>query len=106
MNGTQGHARRVQRNTPNGGTDPPQFAQASQNIVAAAMLLRSLSEPNDPREQAIHRNLRALAETAAVQQAESFVSRHRLTASLPTRGMGTQQTSRSTRSLLQTPSAA
>ena len=45
-------------------------------------------------------------ETAAVQQAESSISRCRLVASLPTRGMGTQQTSRSTCSPLQPPSAA
>ena len=56
------------------GNDPPQFAQANQNITTAAMLLRGLSEPNDPHEQAIHQNLRALVETTAVQQAESSVS--------------------------------
>ena len=67
-------ARRVQRNTMDRGNDPPQFARANQNIAAAAMLLRSLSEPNDPQEQAIHRNLWALVETIAVQQAESSVS--------------------------------
>ena len=57
------------------GNDPPQFTQASQNIAAAAILMRGMSEPNDPHEQAIHRNLRALVETAVVQQAESSVSR-------------------------------
>ena len=67
------------------------FAQASQNIAAAAMLLRGLSEPNDPREWAIHRNLRALVETAAVQQAECSVSRRQLVTSLPVWGTGTQQ---------------
>ena len=55
------------------------------------MLLRGLSEPNDPRERAIQRNLRALVETAAVQQAECSVSRLRLATSLPVRGTGTQQ---------------
>ena len=65
------------------GNDPPQFARTNQNITTAAMLLRGLPVPNDPQEQAIHRNLRALVETAAVQQAESFVSQCRLTASLP-----------------------
>ena len=49
------------------GNDPPQFTRANQNITAAAMLLRGLPEPNDPQEQAIHRNLRALVETAAIQ---------------------------------------
>jgi len=56
------------------GNDPPQFARANQNIAAAAMLLRGLPEPNDPQEPVIHQNLRALVETAAVQQAESFAS--------------------------------
>ena len=55
------------------------------------MLLRGLSEPNDPHEQAIHRNPRALVETATVQQAECSVSRRRLATSLLVRGTGTQQ---------------
>ena len=105
-NGTRGRTCRVQHNTMDRGNDPPYFAWVNQNITAAAMLLRGLSEPNDPHEQAIHRNLRALVETTAVHQAESSVSRHRLTASLRTRGMETQQTSRSTRSSLQPPSVA
>ena len=58
------------------------------------MLLRGLSEPNDYRERAIHRNLRALVETAAVQQAECSVSRRRLATSLSVRGIGTQQMGR------------
>ena len=70
------------------------------------MLLRGLPEPNDPQEQVIHQNLRALVETAAVQQAESSALRHRLAASLPTRGVGMHQMNRSTRSPLQSPSAA
>ena len=37
------------------------------------MLLRDLPEPNDPHEQAIHQNLRALLETAVIQQAEYSV---------------------------------
>ena len=73
--GAPGHARQVQHNTPNRGTDPPQFARASQNITAAAMLLRGLSKPNDPRKRTIHQNLRALVETIAVQQVECSVSR-------------------------------
>ena len=78
------------------GNDLPQFARANQNIAAAVMLLRGLSEPSDPYEQAIHQNLRALVETATIQQVESTVSRRRLIASLPTRGIGTQQMGRST----------
>ena len=65
------------------------------------MLLRGLLEPVDPQEQAVHRNLRVLVETAAVQQVESAASRHQLVASLPTRGVGTHQTNRSIRSPLQ-----
>ena len=74
MSGAQGRAHRVQHNTMDRGNDPPHFARANQNITAAAMLLRGLSEPNDPHELAIHQNLRALVETAAVQQAECSVS--------------------------------
>ena len=106
MSGARGHARQPQRNDLVRGTDPPQFARASQNIAAAAMLLRDLSEPNDPHEQVTHRNLRALVETTAVQQAESSISRRQLVTSLTTRGMGTRQTGRSTRSPRRSPSAA
>jgi hypothetical protein len=87
------------------GNDPPYFARANQNIVAAIMLLRGLSEPNDPHEQAIHRNLQALVETAAIQQAECSVSQRRLVASPPIRGTGTQQMGCSTQSPLQSSSA-
>ena len=45
-----GHAHQVQRNTLVRGTDPPQFARASQNITTVAILLHGMSEPNDPRE--------------------------------------------------------
>jgi hypothetical protein len=46
--------------------EPPQFAWASQNIAAAAMLLRNLPEPADPQQQELHRNIRTLVERAAV----------------------------------------
>ena len=46
--GARGRARQVQRNIMDRGKDPPQFAQASQNIAATAMLLRGLPELNDP----------------------------------------------------------
>ena len=58
----------------NEGNDPPQFARASQNITAAAMLLCGLPEPVDPYERAVYQNLRALVEATAVQQAESSAS--------------------------------
>ena len=72
--GARGHSHQVQRNILDGGNDPPQFARAGQNIAAATMLLHGLHEPVDPQEQAIHRNLRALVETVAMQQAKSFAS--------------------------------
>lgn len=72
-----------------GGNDPPQFARVGQNITVAAMLLRGLPEPDNPQEQAIYWNIQALVETIAVQQAKSSASRHRLAASLLTRGVGT-----------------
>ena len=59
------------------------------------MLLHGLPEPADPQEQAIHRNLWALVETATVQQAESSASRHRLAASCPTEEMGPHQSNHS-----------
>ena len=43
-----GRARQVQHDIINEGNDLPQFARASQNIAAAAMLLRSVPEPVDP----------------------------------------------------------
>ena len=70
------------------------------------MLLRGLSEPNDPRERAIHRNLRALVETATVQQEECSVSRRRLATSLLDQGTGTQQMGQYTLSPQQPLSAA
>ena len=55
----------------NEGNSLPQFARASQNIAAAAMLLRGVPEPVDPQERAVYWNLRVLVEAAAVQQAET-----------------------------------
>jgi len=51
----------------NEGNDLPQFARASQNIAAAAMLLCGVPEPVDHQERAVYRNLRVLVEAAAVQ---------------------------------------
>jgi len=65
--GAWGHVRQVQRDIINEGNDPPQFARASQNIGAAAMLLRGVPEPIDPLERAVYRNLWALVEADSVQ---------------------------------------
>ena len=46
--GVQGHACQVQRDIMNEGNDVPQFARASQNIAAAAVLLRGVLEPANP----------------------------------------------------------
>ena len=58
----------------NEGSDLPQFAWVGQNIAAGAMLLRGIPEPTDPKERAVYRNLQALVEAAAIQQAESSTS--------------------------------
>ena len=65
--GAWGHARQVQHDIMDEGNDPPQFARASQNIAAVAMLLHSVPEPVDPQERAVYRNLWALVEATAVQ---------------------------------------
>ena len=106
VSGARGHTRQVLRNIMDGGNDPPQFARAGQNIAAAVMLLRGLSEPIDPQEQAIHRNLRALVETTAVQQAKSSTSHqlHQHAASCPAGGLGAHQLNHSIHSPQQLPS--
>ena len=65
--GARGHARQVQRGIMDERNDPPLFARASQNIAAAAMLLRGVPEPVEPQERAVYRNLRAMVEAAAIQ---------------------------------------
>ena len=49
----------------------PQEFRAGQNIAAAAILLQTLLEPQDPAQRDLHRQVRNLVELAAVQQAES-----------------------------------
>ena len=49
----------------------PQEFRAGQNIAAAAILLQTLSEPEDPAQRDLHRQVRNLVELAAVQRAES-----------------------------------
>jgi hypothetical protein len=50
----------------------------SQNLAAAAMLLRGCSEPATSKAQRVRQQLKALLEAAAAQQAESSTSRQRL----------------------------
>jgi hypothetical protein len=51
--------------------------RASQKLVAAATLLRAMPAPLTPEARNLHREAQALIEQAAVQQAESSVSRIR-----------------------------
>ena len=45
----------------------PQEFRAGQNIAAAAILLQTLPEPQDPAQRDLHRQVRNLVELAAVQ---------------------------------------
>jgi hypothetical protein len=56
---------------------PPAFSGAGQNLVAAAMLLRTMPEPSTTEGRRIQGELKGLLEDAAVQQAESSASRRR-----------------------------
>jgi hypothetical protein len=47
--------------------DPSVFARASQNVVAAAMLLRNMPEPSNPDARRAQDEIRELLETAAMQ---------------------------------------
>ena len=49
----------------------PQEFRAGQNIAAAAILLQTLREPEDPAQRNLHRQVQNLVELVAVQQAES-----------------------------------
>ena len=55
----------------------PHFARASQNITAATALLHGLPEAATAKDCRAHREIRTLLERAAVQQAESSLSRRR-----------------------------
>ena len=56
---------------------PPIFNRASQNVVAAAMLVRAMPEPSTTEGRRVRGELRDLLETDVVQQAESSASRRR-----------------------------
>jgi hypothetical protein len=57
--------------------DPSTPPRASQKLIAAATLLRAMPAPSTPEAQNLHREVQALIEQAAVQQAESSTSRIR-----------------------------
>jgi hypothetical protein len=56
-------------------TDAP--PRASQKLIAAATLLRAMPAPSTPEARNLHREVQALIEQAAAQQAESSASRIR-----------------------------
>jgi len=57
-----------------GGDNPPVFSTASQNVMAAALLLNAMPEPSTPEGRRVRQGLRGLLEQAMVQNAESSVS--------------------------------
>jgi hypothetical protein len=57
--------------------NPDTSPRASQNLIAAATLLRATPAPSTPEARNLHREAQALIEQAAVQQAESSASRIR-----------------------------
>ena len=57
-----------------GGDNPPVFSTASQNVMAAALLLRAMPEPSTPEGRRVRQGLRGLLEQAMVQNAESSAS--------------------------------
>jgi hypothetical protein len=57
--------------------NPDTPPRASQKLIAAATLLRAMPAPSTPEARNLHREVQALIELAAVQQAESSASRIR-----------------------------
>jgi hypothetical protein len=57
--------------------NPSTPPRARQKLIAAAMLLRAMPAPSMPEARNLHREVQALIEQAAVQQAESSASRIR-----------------------------
>jgi hypothetical protein len=57
--------------------NPDTPPRASQKLIAAATLLRAMPTPSKPEARNLHREVQALIEQAAVQQAESSASRIR-----------------------------
>jgi hypothetical protein len=57
--------------------EPLIFDRASQNVVAAAMLLRNMPKPSNPKARRARDEIQGLLEATAMQQAESSTSRRR-----------------------------
>jgi hypothetical protein len=75
----QRRARDVYRriNNDERGDQPPPFARDSQNVTMVIILLRTMLVPTTMEGQQVRDELHRLIECAAVQQAESFMSRRR-----------------------------
>jgi hypothetical protein len=75
--GARHRARDVQRRIVDGARAglPPAFSEVGQNLVAAAMLLRTMPEPSTTEGRRIQGELKDLLEDVAVRQAESSASR-------------------------------
>jgi hypothetical protein len=65
----------IDANTNADANAPPLFQQASQNLAAAALLLRGCPEPATSEERRVRQQLKELLEAVAAQQAESSASR-------------------------------
>jgi hypothetical protein len=72
-----GRQARVRINTDFDVNNPNTPPRTSQKLIAAAMLLRAMPAPSTPDVQNLQREAHTLIEQAAVQQAESSVSRIR-----------------------------
>jgi hypothetical protein len=80
---------------------PPVLNQATQSLVAATLLLRTMSKPSTTEGHRIHGEFRELLECAAVQQAKSYASRLREPAS--SHQVGPSRFERKTRYTLRLP---
>ena len=80
VRGDEGEARRHAQNInrriieDEGGDNPPVFSIASQNVMAAALLLRAMPEPSTPEGRRVRQGLRGLLEQVVVQNTESSAS--------------------------------
>jgi len=69
---------------------PLALPRASQKITAAALLIPAMPEPSTPEGRNLRKEVQALLEEAAVQQAESSASRLRSVASARADGAAQQ----------------
>jgi hypothetical protein len=69
-----GRQARDRINTDFNGDNPDTLPRASQKLIVAATLLRTMPAPSTPEARNLHREVQALIEQAAVQQAESSAS--------------------------------